>query len=1045
MPRSLRTFLEFLAAFIGLVVLVMALVAWRLSASPINSTFLTPYIEAGIERYVPDAHAQIAHTLLTWDNADRSVTLHADGFVIKNGKDSAIAEVPSLDIRLSLFGLVVGQFWPVELTVNHPQLKLVRHADGKLYFADLETGSDTSDDQNNSREVLQKTMLNLTHAYAMRHMTVYHAVLDIHDDVTNRNWSVSVPEVSLVRTFTQLVGDAKIDLTQKEGPASLELHYAYDHIKSLHRVSTRFKDITPAQLAGGHPETLGLAAASIFDLPLSGEMEVAFDPDLDVAAAAATLHGGKGALHAPVLWDKPRTLNSFDLEGDFDRKAHQLNIVTAAADFDGAKLNITATGHKPADSKKYDLDFTMKAALENWPMDKFEDLWPKPIITNARDWMAQNLSKGIYEKGEGVFNGSLAWNDLANLDMTSGQGKVTASRGTVTYIDGMPPVVGVRTEADFDLTRMTLAISDGGIGNLKIQPFSITITGLDKDDQYIDIPLKLTGPIIEIVKLIDHKPLSYATAVGLPTDALSGAAEGQVNMHFPLYKTLSTKDIDVTATAHLSNVASSKLVKGVDVTEGDLALDLDKDGFAAKGPLRISKMPFLLDFHQYFHAMTDKPLRQVNLSGELKDEDWKVLGEDFAGTHGRAVVTFQMTQPSKAKTLVSGTMDFTGTELYLHPLNWRKPQNMSATLQWSGEMVTGKDMVIKSIALRSSLAHANGKAVISPEGILKSVSFEPFVMGRTSANLSFSQSDEEDGALVFEARGKSLDVSGIKGGKDPARADPRPKEYHLKIGKLYTGENGIIANAEGFAIRDAEGWKAISLHGLADGEHKLAIDLTPEADGKSTFKVTCDDFGKMMKGLGLTDTVREGEVDIEGVSAADNPRVIEGTAKIGSFSVGQLPVLMQLLNATSPFGFVGLVTDRADFEHLKGDFRWAGDEVTLIHVNAAGSSVGMNIDGKVDMNSGRANLHGTMVPFSMVNRILGSIPLLGDILTGGNGGGVLAVSYGIKGSLSDPKISVNPVSLLTPGFLRNLFFGDNGDDAIPPEDAAPPSKDAVTP
>jgi hypothetical protein len=94
----------------------------------------------------------------------------------------------------------------------------------------------------------------------------------------------------------------------------------------------------------------------------------------------------------------------------------------------------------------------------------------------------------------------------------------------------------------------------------------------------------------------------------------------------------------------------------------------------------------------------------------------------------------------------------------------------------------------------------------------------------------------------------------------------------------------------------------------------------------------------------------------------------------------------------------------------------------------------------VDMNSGRANLHGTLVPFSMFNRILGSIPLIGDILTGGDGGGVLAVAYDIKGSLADPKIDVNPVSLLTPGFLRNLFFGgDDGDNEIPPEEAAPPT------
>jgi len=158
--------------------------------------------------------------------------------------------------------------------------------------------------------------------------------------------------------------------------------------------------------------------------------------------------------------------------------------------------------------------------------------------------------------------------------------------------------------------------------------------------------------------------------------------------------------------------------------------------------------------------------------------------------------------------------------------------------------------------------------------------------------------------------------------------------------------------------------------------------------------------------------------------------------------VKDLPVLVTLMNATSPFGFGGLLTDSADFDRLDGKFRWQGDGVELIEVRAAGSAVGMNIDGKVDMNTGGANLYGTMVPFSMVNRFIGAIPLIGDVITGGEGGGVLAVAYTIKGTLADPDVSVNPVSLLTPGFLRNLFFGggDSDDDTPGSETAKPVEK-----
>ena len=37
------------------------------------------------------------------------------------------------------------------------------------------------------------------------------------------------------------------------------------------------------------------------------------------------------------------------------------------------------------------------------------------------------------------------------------------------------------------------------------------------------------------------------------------------------------------------------------------------------------------------------------------------------------------------------------------------------------------------------------------------------------------------------------------------------------------------------------------------------------------------------------------------------------------------------------------------------------------------------------------------------------------------GGGLFAANYSLRGSLSDPSVSVKPLSALTPGFLRGLF------------------------
>ena len=195
--------------------------------------------------------------------------------------------------------------------------------------------------------------------------------------------------------------------------------------------------------------------------------------------------------------------------------------------------------------------------------------------------------------------------------------------------------------------------------------------------------------------------------------------------------------------------------------------------------------------------------------------------------------------------------------------------------------------------------------------------------------------------------------------------------------------------------------------------------------------------------MGFTNTVKGGALKIAGASVPAQPRAIEGTAHVGAFEVKDLPALVMLLNAISPFGFADMFSGKMSFDHLRGRFHWEGDTVQLIDVNAPASSAGLNVEGKIDMNSGDAKLHGTMAPFSMVNKIIGSIPSIGDVMTGGKGGGVLAVAYDITGPLANPKVSVDPVSLLTPGFLRNLFFSGKDDDETPPAEAppaAPPSR-----
>ena len=58
---------------------------------------------------------------------------------------------------------------------------------------------------------------------------------------------------------------------------------------------------------------------------------------------------------------------------------------------------------------------------------------------------------------------------------------------------------------------------------------------------------------------------------------------------------------------------------------------------------------------------------------------------------------------------------------------------------------------------------------------------------------------------------------------------------------------------------------------------------------------------------------------------------------------------------------------------------------------------------------------------------MGTVPVIGDILTGPEKEGIFAATYTAQGPVDDLEIFVNPLTVLAPGILReffNLFFPD---------------------
>jgi hypothetical protein len=128
------------------------------------------------------------------------------------------------------------------------------------------------------------------------------------------------------------------------------------------------------------------------------------------------------------------------------------------------------------------------------------------------------------------------------------------------------------------------------------------------------------------------------------------------------------------------------------------------------------------------------------------------------------------------------------------------------------------------------------------------------------------------------------------------------------------------------------------------------------------------------------------------------------------------------LAVASVTGIPELLTgDGIAFDNLTANFERTRETTELTEGRAAGLALGLTAAGKIDRLDGALDLSGTIVPIYSASRIVGAIPLVGNLLTGGEGGGLFAWTYTVKGPPATAEVSVNPLSILAPGLLRSLF------------------------
>ena len=187
--------------------------------------------------------------------------------------------------------------------------------------------------------------------------------------------------------------------------------------------------------------------------------------------------------------------------------------------------------------------------------------------------------------------------------------------------------------------------------------------------------------------------------------------------------------------------------------------------------------------------------------------------------------------------------------------------------------------------------------------------------------------------------------------------------------------------------------------------------------------IHADDLGKFLASIDIENSIRSGQADI---IADVKGNAIIGTATIIDAFIVDAPALLRLFSVLSMQGLSALDGQTGvRFSTTESNFTWRRGRLLLREGRANGAQIGITFGGKIDLGAQSArqiDIEGTIVPVYTLNRMIGAIPIIGNLLTGGDGQGLFAATYSMKGPRTDPQVSVNPLAALAPGIIRRILF-----------------------
>lgn len=669
------------------------------------------------------------------------------------------------------------------------------------------------------------------------------------------------------------------------------------------------------------------------------------------------------------------------------------------------------------------------------PLRALLRVWPSHVAANLRAWMIGHTHGGTVRSASMSADFDRHALLMMRYNRPPPDDKLrmdfTIADGSVDTVAGLPPLTGL--DATVHITGRTLQLK-GRSGTVEVSPGRrITLVDgrfdMPQNDGADAVPARLVvhanAPVEAAAEILSRDAMRSVAQLPVEPNSLHGKLDGQISADFEIGSAAQASNSVITSNITATDFAADRLVGKERLEAATLNIASDAAGLRATGNGRLFGGPVTFELRR----PTGQPATAVaNLT--FDDAARARAGYTLTGITGPIGARINATLSGDA-TKAQVDLDLTRTGIENGIPGLVKPAGKPARLAFTLDQ-KGSSVLLDQLTFEGGGASAKGVVELTSDGGFQSARFSQM---RISPGDDFrADIQKASDGIKIALKATNFDARPfLKLVTQPGSAAPGTGgDFDLELkAPVVTGfGKQAMTNVDLRVTRRASTIRQFTLNG-GFGRRPVVASMSRSDSNVPQVNVVTPDAGSLLAFTNLYQRMEGGA--LSALMQLEAGRVT-GTLNIQNFTLKDEPALRRLVIEgvpQQPSPQNGKSQPKVDanqiaFDRLQAVFTHANGRLDIRDGLMNGEMLGLTVEGSVDDKRDTLDLTGTYVPAYGINNLFSKIPVVGVFLGGGWNEGLFAVNYHITGRPSAPVLSINPLSVVAPGFLRKLFGAIDG-------------------